>query len=101
MTLDDLGDRIFAYVPEVADITGLDERTIRKAAAAGEIPAHRIGAKWMIPTAWLREQAGQPVHTPAVAPDLGELADLLADRVLARLARLFGGKVGSESQGAV
>ena len=33
-------------------------RTVRRAAAAGDIPACRIGAKWLIPLTWLQEQAG-------------------------------------------
>jgi excisionase family DNA binding protein len=90
MTLDDLDGQLFADVPQVASILGLDERTVRKAAAAGEIPANRVGNKWVIPTAWLREQAGATSSAEAIAPDLDELADRVADRMFARFARLFG-----------
>jgi hypothetical protein len=95
MTLDDLAGRLFADVPEVASITGRDERTIRKAAAAGEIPSTKWGNKYMIPTAWIREQAGESAPVPAAPQlDLDELADRLADRMFARFAGLFGGPHG-------
>lgn len=58
MTFDDLGDHLFANVPKAAAVLGLDPRTVRRAAAAGDIPACRIGAKWLIPLTWLQEQAG-------------------------------------------
>ncbi|MGH3559226.1 MAG: helix-turn-helix domain-containing protein [Mycobacterium sp.] len=97
MTLDDLGGRLFADVPQTASILGLDERTVRKAAASGEIPAEKIGNKWMIRAAWLRGQAG---NGTSAAPDLDELADRVADRVfdraLALFARLFGDRAGAE-----
>lgn len=51
----------------------------------GEIPARKVGARWAIPTAWLREQAG----APEPSPDVDELADQVAARVVARLARLL------------
>lgn len=81
---------MFASVPEVAAITGNDPRTIRRAAAAGEIPAHRVGAQWKIPTQWLREQAAQ--ITPAAQPevDYDRLADLVTERMFARFAAIFG-----------
>lgn len=57
-TIKDLDGRLFATVPETADITRYDPRTIRRAIEAGEIPATRAGATWRIPVAWIREQAG-------------------------------------------
>src|SRR5438046_8438158 len=84
-TLNDLAGQVFAGVPDVASITGRDERTIRRGIEAGRIPATRIGAKWAVPTAWLREQAGVPEPPPAATPDLDALADRVADRVMARL----------------
>jgi excisionase family DNA binding protein len=104
MMLDDLGDRLFADVPEVASILGRDPRTIRRAAAAGEIPAERIGSKWMIKIAWLREQAGQSAASAVSLPDLDELADRMAPRVadlvFARFAALFAGRVGGDTEAA-
>lgn len=98
-TLDDLDGRLFADVPEVASITGRDERTVRRAAAAGEIPSTKVGNKYMIPTAWLREQARQDPPPAAGPVDLEQLADLLADRMFARLGRLFGGRLVAEQSG--
>jgi excisionase family DNA binding protein len=90
MNLDELDGRYFADVPEVASITGRDERTIRKAAAAGEIPSTKVGNKYMIPVAWLREQAGQAsLSRVPPPPDLDQLVDRIADRVFARFAGLF------------
>jgi hypothetical protein len=92
-TLGDLAGQVFAGVPDVASITGRDERTIRRGIEAGRIPGTRIGAKWAVPVAWLREQAG----VPEPSPDPGELADQVAEAVLARLARLLGGGGGGAS----
>jgi excisionase family DNA binding protein len=47
-------------VPQAAAILNCDERTIRTACAGGEIPATRMGAKWLIPTWWLRRQVKPP-----------------------------------------
>ena len=55
MTLEDLGERLFATVGETAAITRYDRRTIRRAIERGEIPAIKAGATWRVPTSWLRE----------------------------------------------
>ena len=47
-------------VPQAAAILNCDERTVRKACAARQIPATRVGAKWLIPTWWLRQQVKPP-----------------------------------------
>lgn len=66
------------------------QRTIRRGIEAGVIPASRIGAKWAIPVSWLREQAGLTESPPAEpSPDMDELADQVAARVLALLGGLF------------
>ena len=89
-TLNDLAGQIFADVPQVASLTGRDQRTIRRALEAGRIPGQKVGARWMVPVSWLREQAGLPEPSPdPVTPDLSELADQVAARVVARLARLL------------
>ena len=98
-TLADLDGRLFADVPQAASILGLDERTVRKAAAAGEIPAEKIGAKWMIRTAWLREQAGNAAPPVPAVPDLDELAERMIEKFFTRLARVFG--AGDGPGGAV
>ena len=51
--------RLFASVPEVAEILGLDARTLRRGIADGQVPSVRVGARVLVPTAWLRQQAGQ------------------------------------------
>jgi excisionase family DNA binding protein len=97
MTLDDLGDRLFVSAPEAAVILGRDVRTIRHAAEAGEIPASKAGAKWLIPTSWIRQQAGMPTAAGSDV-DYDRLAELVAPRVArelyAHLARLFSGSPG-------
>jgi Helix-turn-helix domain len=99
-TLDGLAGKLFASTPEVADILGRDERTIRKAAESGLIPGKKIGARWAIPTAWLRQQAGLAEPPPATAaPDPDELADQVAARVLARLARVLAQGAAAASDG--
>ena len=92
-TLNDLAGQVFASVPDVASIIGRDERTVRRALEAGKIPGQKVGSRWAIPVAWLRQQAG----APEPPPDPGELADQVADRVVARLARLLAGGEGSAS----
>jgi excisionase family DNA binding protein len=84
-TLSDLAGQTFTGTPEVASILGRDERTIRRAIEAGKIPASRIGSKWAVPVAWLRQQAGEPEPSP----DVDALADQVAARVLTRLARVL------------
>ena len=51
--------RLFATVPEAAAILRYDVRTVRRAIAAGEIPAVRVGATYRIRVSWLRKQAGE------------------------------------------
>jgi excisionase family DNA binding protein len=84
-TWNDLAGQVFADVPQVASILGRDERTIRRAIEAGKIPGQKVGSRWAIPVAWLREQA----NVPEPSPDMDELADQVADRVVARLAALL------------
>lgn len=90
-TLGDLAaGQLFIGVPEVASLTGRDERTIRKAAEKGEIPARKVGARWLIPVAWVRQQASGSAAAPAeAAPGMDELADAIAGAVVERLARMF------------
>ncbi len=82
--------QLFIDIPAVARILGRDERTVRKAVEAGTIPGQKFGARWSIPTAWVRQQASITEAAPAaVTPDPDALADRVADRVVARLAGLF------------
>lgn len=91
MNLDDLTGRLFANVPEVASILGVDERTIRRAIKAREIPGHRVGTKYVIPVSWLRAIAGSPAPAPTEPmPDVDQLAERVTERVFARFARMFG-----------
>jgi helix-turn-helix protein len=91
MTLDDLGDRLFCDVPELARITGRDERTVRESIKAGQIPGTQIGKQYLVPTAWLRGQVSpaQVTSGGTSAPDMEQLADLLMDRLVVRFARMF------------
>jgi hypothetical protein len=82
---------LFASVPEVAATLGLDVRTVRRAISSEEIPSKRYLGRVLVPMSWLREQAGPPQAAPQPPLPLEELADLVADRVVARLAQaLFG-----------
>ncbi len=53
-------------VPQAAPLLNCDERTIRAACAAGDIPATRVGAKWLIPTWWLKKQVKPPSEAAMV-----------------------------------
>ena len=94
-TLNDLAGQTFADVPQVARVLRRDERTIRRGIEAGRIPGQKVGSKWAVPVSWLREQAGMPEPSP----DVDELADQVADRVLARLAGLFTRGQDAEADG--
>jgi hypothetical protein len=93
MNLDDLDGRLFASTTEAAAILdGLDPRTLRRAIAAGEIPSRRVGNKLLVPVAWLREQVNGAAPKQDQPPlDLDQLANRVADRVIACLASAFGG----------
>lgn len=58
LTIADLDGRLFAEVPEVAQLMRSDARTIRRAIERGEIPAVRTGQRWRVPMSWLRKAAG-------------------------------------------
>jgi excisionase family DNA binding protein len=58
-------ERLFASVPEVAEILGSDPRTVRRALEAGQIPGTKVGAFWKIPTSWLRQAAEGGGDVPA------------------------------------
>jgi hypothetical protein len=51
-------DRLFATAPETAQVLRSDERTVRAALEAGQIPGFKVGVTWRVPVSWLREQAG-------------------------------------------
>jgi excisionase family DNA binding protein len=52
-----LGDRLFATVPEAAQILECDPRTVRDMLVRGDWPGTRAGVHWRVSAAWLREQA--------------------------------------------
>lgn len=93
MTLDGLDGQNFTGVPEAAEILGgCDPRTVRAEIRAGRIPAIRVGTRWMVPVAWLREQVlggTQSAQPAATAIDVDQLADRIADRLVARFAGIF------------
>ena len=49
--------KLFATVPEVAVILRSDVRSIRRAIAAGEIPAQPVGRRKLVPVPWVRQAA--------------------------------------------
>jgi excisionase family DNA binding protein len=51
-------ERLFVSPQEVAGALGMDERTVRRAVAAGLIPGFKVGVCWRIPASWLRGAAG-------------------------------------------
>jgi hypothetical protein len=58
--LEDLDNRLFVSVPEAAAVLRSDPRSVRRAIAAGDIPATRVGPRQLVPTSWLRNAAGIP-----------------------------------------
>lgn len=53
-----LDGRVFATVPEAAVVLRSDPRSVRRAIAAGEIPAIPVGPRKLVPVTWLRQAAG-------------------------------------------
>lgn len=53
-----LQGRLFATVPEAAVVLRSDVRSVRRAIAAGDIPAQPVGPRKLVPVAWLRKAAG-------------------------------------------
>ena len=53
-------EKAFLGVPELARITGLDAKSIRKAVEAQQIPALRIGRVWRVPRWWVDQQRSGP-----------------------------------------
>ena len=53
-----LTGRLFATVPETAVVLRSDARSVRRAIAAGDIPAIPVGPRKLVPIAWLRQAAG-------------------------------------------
>ena len=99
MNLDDLDGRLFASTTEAAAILdGLDPRTVRRAIATGEIPSRRVGNKLLVPVAWLRAQVNGAAPEPdRPVFDLDQLADRVADRLITRMARAFGGMTSEDA----
>ncbi|MBM9466084.1 helix-turn-helix domain-containing protein [Nakamurella leprariae] len=61
----DLTDRLWMSPDELAPLLNLTGRAVRNACASGDIPAVRIGARWRIPVAKVRELAGLPATNSA------------------------------------
>jgi hypothetical protein len=53
-----LDGRLFVSVPEAAAVLRSDPRSVRRAIAAGDIPATRVGPRSLVPVEWLRKAAG-------------------------------------------
>ena len=53
-----LDGQLFASVPEAAVVLRSDPRSVRRAIAAGDIPAQPVGPRKLVPVSWLRQAAG-------------------------------------------
>ena len=62
--LANLEGKLFATVPEVAVILRSDVRSIRRAIAAGDIPAQTVGPRKLVPVPWVRQAAGLETSEP-------------------------------------
>jgi excisionase family DNA binding protein len=85
-------------VAEAACRLDIDPHTLYAAVNAGTVPARRIGRSVRVPAAWV-DAAGASAngHTPPL--DIDELADAVADRLVARLVRLLVGAVRATAPG--
>lgn len=57
--------RLFATPAEVAAIMDRDIRTVYGALERGEVPSTRMGQRYSIPVAWLRQASGVPEQAQA------------------------------------
>ncbi len=96
--------QLFFDIPTVARVLGRDARTVRRCVESGEIPGQKFGARWSVPTSWVRQQAGiTGPATAAVAFDADTFADAVAAKVTAALAdevvaRLIAGTAASDGR---
>lgn len=63
MTPAELRQRVVITVPELADVLGVDERTVRRAIAHDQILAIKVGKKTLIPVAKLLPLLGLDAGT--------------------------------------
>lgn len=61
MTIDEARTRAALTVPEAAALLGVGTRQCYEAARRGEIPAIRVGRRWIVPTAALLRLLGEDV----------------------------------------
>ena len=67
--LPDPKNRPTLSVDEVADLLGLDRKTVYASVSSGEIPSLRVGRRILVPTRWLAdldESAGNRAHDLAL-----------------------------------
>lgn len=101
MTPTDLDGKNFLEVPAAAEaLGGVDERTLRRAISQGDVPAIRVGLKWLVPTPWIRQQiyrgSGGSASTSADNElDLDRLAEQISDKVVARILSIVANALGS------
>lgn len=50
-----LGDRLVLTVDEAAALLGLHRQTLRAAIDRGEVPAFRLGRRWLVPIAAIEQ----------------------------------------------
>lgn len=56
---EELLSQLFLTVGELAELMPFCAKTIRKKIWSGEIPATKYGRKWLVPVAWVTEQAAR------------------------------------------
>jgi hypothetical protein len=49
-------EKILWSVPETAEATGMDVKTVRKQLESGKIPGERFGRIWKVPAWWINRQ---------------------------------------------
>lgn len=93
MTLEELSRRLFVSVPEAAaEVFGLDERTVRRAIADGQVPGVKVGNKTLIPVPKLLAMLGAEYHDQdhggaEQAVSAGQSDESGGPRVLPRIVR--------------
>ena len=81
--------QLFLGVPEVAAVLGRDARTVRKCLESGSIPGQKVGAPWAVRRPGSASGPVSPSRAGRGHPEAQQLADQVASRVIARLARLL------------
>ncbi len=88
-------------VTAVARVLGVDERTVNRAVANGQLPSIRVSSRILIPRlpllAMLMPETPPAAPAPLSDEELDALAERVAERVIAKLASAITANAGAQT----